>query len=82
MYLPGPLCSIIFLLYSWGSRCGVPSKVPLLLGSFQRSAGLLWLLEVKGLGSKGESQLLCFEGLGFRVFAGIYVFLSFRSIRV
>ena len=29
MYLPGSLYSIIFLLYSWGSLFGVPSKVPL-----------------------------------------------------
>ena len=29
MYLPGSLCSIIFLLYSWGSLFGVPNRVPL-----------------------------------------------------
>ena len=29
IYLPGSLYSIIFLLYSWGSRFGVPSRVPL-----------------------------------------------------
>ena len=29
IYLPGSLCFIIFLLYSWGSLFGVPSKVPL-----------------------------------------------------
>ena len=28
-YLPGSLYSIIFLLYSWGSLFGVPSRVPL-----------------------------------------------------
>ena len=30
IYLPGSLYSIIFLLYSWGSLFGVPSRVPLL----------------------------------------------------
>ena len=30
IYLPGSLYSIIFLLYSWGSLLGVPSRVPLL----------------------------------------------------
>ena len=30
MYLPGSLYSIIFLLYSWGSLFGVPSRVPLI----------------------------------------------------
>ena len=29
IYLPGSLYSIIFLLYSWGSLFGVPSRVPL-----------------------------------------------------
>ena len=29
IYLPGSLCSIIFLLYSWGSLFGAPSRVPL-----------------------------------------------------
>ena len=29
IYLPGSLYSIIFLLYSWGSLSGVPSRVPL-----------------------------------------------------
>ena len=29
IYLPGSLYSIIFLLYSWGSQFGVPSRVPL-----------------------------------------------------
>ena len=32
IYLPGSLYSIIFLLYSWGSLFGVPSKVPLIKG--------------------------------------------------
>ena len=32
IYLPGSLYSIIFLLYSWGSLFGVPSRVPLLKG--------------------------------------------------
>ena len=31
IYLPGSLYSIIFLLYSWGSLFGVPSRVPLAL---------------------------------------------------
>ena len=31
IYLPGSLYSIIFLLYSWGSLFGVPSRVPLKL---------------------------------------------------
>ena len=30
IYLPGSLYSIIFLLYSWGSLFGVPSRVPLI----------------------------------------------------
>ena len=29
IYLPGSLYSIIFLLYSWGSLFGVPSRIPL-----------------------------------------------------
>ena len=29
IYLPGSLYSIVFLLYSWGSQFGVPSRVPL-----------------------------------------------------
>ena len=29
IYLPGSFYSIIFLLYSWGSLSGVPSRVPL-----------------------------------------------------
>ena len=29
IYLPGSLYSVIFLLYSWGSLFGVPSRVPL-----------------------------------------------------
>ena len=32
IYLPGSLYSIIFLLYSWGSLFGVPSRVPLAQG--------------------------------------------------
>ena len=28
IYLPGSLYSIIFLLYSWGSLFGVPSRIP------------------------------------------------------
>ena len=31
IYLPGSLYSILFLLYSWGSLFGVPSRVPLVL---------------------------------------------------
>ena len=37
IYLPGSLYTIIFLLYSWGSLFGVPSRVPL-KGVFQTSA--------------------------------------------
>ena len=33
IYLPGSLYSIIFLLYSWGSLFGVPSRVPLMVVS-------------------------------------------------
>ena len=29
---PGRYIPIIYLLYSWGSRFGVPSRVPLLIG--------------------------------------------------
>ena len=29
---PGRYIPIIYLLYSWGSRFGVPSKVPLAMG--------------------------------------------------
>ena len=32
IYLLGPLYSIIFLLYSWGSLFGVPIRVPLMNG--------------------------------------------------
>ena len=31
IYLPGSSYSIIFLLYSWGSLFGVPSRVPLII---------------------------------------------------
>ena len=31
IYLPGSLYSIIFLLYSWDSLFGVPSRVPLMI---------------------------------------------------
>ena len=31
---PGRYIPIIYLLYSWGSRSGVPSRVPLQNGSF------------------------------------------------
>ena len=41
---PGRYIPIIYLLYSWGSRFGVPSKVP--LGSFT------------GLGRKSETATL------------------------
>ena len=37
IYLPGSLYSIIFLLYSWGSPFGVPSRVPLSLGKVRVS---------------------------------------------
>ena len=33
IYLPGSLYSMIFLLYSWGSLSGVPSRVPLVLAT-------------------------------------------------
>ena len=33
IHLPGSLCSIMFLLYSWGSLFEVPIKVPLLFAS-------------------------------------------------
>ena len=36
IYLPGSLSSIIFVLYSCGSLFGVPSRVPLKKGPFQR----------------------------------------------
>ena len=43
IYLPGSLYTSIFLLYSWGSLFGVPSRVPLgfrVLGSGFRVQGL------------------------------------------
>ena len=51
--LPGSLYSFIFLLYSWGSLFGVPSKVALLcrvgLGFRVSAAG--FFCEVQGLGT-------------------------------
>ena len=55
IYLPGSLYSIIFLLYSWGSLFGVPSKVPLI--SFQNA-----VLEFR-LGLRGrDNGLACWDG--------------------
>ena len=39
IYLPGSLYSIIFLLFSWDSLFGVPSKVPLAFGREFRGVG-------------------------------------------
>ena len=39
IYKPGSLYSIIYLLYSCGSRFGVPSRVPLVVGQVQLSSG-------------------------------------------
>ena len=51
---PGRYIPIIYLLYSWGSRFGVPSRVPL-------------LGESSGLGSWGLGFRHLISGLGFRV---------------
>ena len=32
---PGRYIPIIYLLYSWGSRCGVPSRVPFMVPQVQ-----------------------------------------------
>ena len=43
IYLPGSLYSIIFLVYSWGSLFGVPSRLPLFMGfSNYLGARLAW----------------------------------------
>ena len=37
---PGRYIPIIYLLYSWGSLFGVPSKVPLDSGNAQQGSGI------------------------------------------
>ena len=51
---PGGYIPIICLLYSWGSRFGVPSKVPLLLSLLASRAQSFFLTEIAGV-----------QGLGF-----------------
>ena len=58
IYLPEALYSIIFLLFSWASLFGVPSRVPLLRLVKEGLAGKRYGLGIKGLG---------FRVLGFRV---------------
>ena len=42
IYLAGSFYSILFLLYSWGSLFGVPSRVPLLMISMKpRNIGIM-----------------------------------------
>ena len=48
IYLPGSLYSIIFLLNSWGSLFGVPSRVPLIKENRRSSR--------KGSGLTGENN--------------------------
>ena len=45
---PGRYIPIIFLLYSWGSRFGVPSRVPLEYGNVRTMSGLGLALRVQG----------------------------------
>ena len=51
IYLPGSLYSIIFLLYSWGSLFGVPSRVPLSLRALRQPSTL----------NLGALRRLCFS---------------------
>ena len=60
---PGKYIPIIYLLYSWGSRFGVPSTVPL-IGSFPK---LGVRLSGQGLGSRAVFPKLGNPCLGFRV---------------
>ena len=54
---PGRYIPNIYLLYSWGSLFGVPSRVPLKKASSDRLTGwqwrrsfvILWLLRIGGL---------------------------------
>ena len=50
---PGRYILIIFLLYSWGSLFGVPSKVPLEFRVKERCRGLEGTAGFKGFGWPG-----------------------------
>ena len=66
IYLPGSLYSIIFLLYSWGSPFGVPSRVPLLGGcrGVGSSTKALSKVRLRQRGEHEDGQGLSLSGFG------------------
>ena len=60
---PGRYIPVMYLLYSWGSRFGVPSRVPLVVPRLMRRA---FLVESTRTTAAGSSWLRI-RGLGFRV---------------
>ena len=53
---PGKYIPIIYLLYSWGSQFGVPSRVPLILRPFKGGGSLIMGLHY-GLGCRASRTL-------------------------
>ena len=68
IYLPGSLYSSIFLLYSWGSLFGVPSKVPLSMrsGDPQANPKALRTHLFKAFGPKDHTMKGCWATLSLR----------------